>query len=103
MTVTDNLRLGAFPRYTGARPKGDVAADLERAMALFPRLKERRLQLAGGAIARRPGGEGGLSGGWALRVRGCCSELPAVVRAPGHADGQQRVFDKPARIAASDG
>jgi branched-chain amino acid transport system ATP-binding protein len=47
MTVADNLRLGAFPRYTGARPKGDVAADLERAMELFPRLKERRLQLAG--------------------------------------------------------
>ena len=47
MTVTDNLRLGAFPRYTGARPKGDVAADLEKAMALFPRLQERRTQLAG--------------------------------------------------------
>ena len=47
MTVTDNLRLGAFPRYTGARPKGDVAADLEKAMALFPRLQERREQLAG--------------------------------------------------------
>ena len=24
MSVTDNLRLGAFPRYTGARPKGDL-------------------------------------------------------------------------------
>ncbi|SEL32937.1 amino acid/amide ABC transporter ATP-binding protein 2, HAAT family [Roseateles sp. YR242] len=47
MTVTDNLRLGAFPRYTGARPKGNVEADLERAMELFPRLKERRQQLAG--------------------------------------------------------
>ena len=47
MTVTDNLRLGAFPRYTGARARGDIAADLERAMELFPRLKERRLQLAG--------------------------------------------------------
>jgi branched-chain amino acid transport system ATP-binding protein len=47
MSVTDNLRLGAFARYTGSRPKGDVAADLERAMELFPRLKERRLQLAG--------------------------------------------------------
>ncbi len=47
MSVTDNLRLGAFPRYTGARPKGDVVADLERAMELFPRLKERRDQLAG--------------------------------------------------------
>ncbi|WIT12039.1 ABC transporter ATP-binding protein [Paucibacter sediminis] len=47
MTVTDNLRLGAFPRYTGARPRGDVEADLQRAMELFPRLKERRMQLAG--------------------------------------------------------
>ncbi|MDE2146955.1 MAG: ABC transporter ATP-binding protein [Burkholderiales bacterium] len=47
MTVTDNLRLGAFPRYTGARPKGNIEADLQRAMDLFPRLKERRLQLAG--------------------------------------------------------
>jgi branched-chain amino acid transport system ATP-binding protein len=47
MTVTDNLVLGAFPRFTGSRPKGDVAGDLERAMDLFPRLKERRTQLAG--------------------------------------------------------
>jgi len=47
MSVTDNLILGAFPRLTGSRPKGDVAADLERAMDLFPRLKERRTQLAG--------------------------------------------------------
>lgn len=47
MTVSDNLTLGAFPRLTGARPKGDVAADLERALELFPRLKERRTQLAG--------------------------------------------------------
>ena len=47
MSVTDNLRLGAFPRFTGSRPRGDVAADLEKAMELFPRLKERREQLAG--------------------------------------------------------
>jgi branched-chain amino acid transport system ATP-binding protein len=47
MSVTDNLMLGAFPRFTGARPKGDVQADLERAMEYFPRLKERREQLAG--------------------------------------------------------
>ncbi len=47
MTVTDNLILGAFPRLTGSRPKGDVMADLDRAMDLFPRLKERREQLAG--------------------------------------------------------
>ena len=47
MSVTDNLILGAFPRLTGSRPKGDVQGDLERAMELFPRLKERRTQLAG--------------------------------------------------------
>jgi branched-chain amino acid transport system ATP-binding protein len=47
MSVTDNLLLGAFPRFTRARPKGDVARDLEKAMELFPRLKERRNQLAG--------------------------------------------------------
>ena len=47
MSVTDNLLLGAFPRFTRARPKGDIKHDLEKAMELFPRLKERRDQLAG--------------------------------------------------------
>ncbi|MBB5393661.1 MULTISPECIES: ABC transporter ATP-binding protein [unclassified Herbaspirillum] len=47
MSVTDNLLLGAFPRFTRARPKGDIARDLERALELFPRLKERQTQLAG--------------------------------------------------------
>ncbi|NMM35930.1 MAG: ABC transporter ATP-binding protein [Glaciimonas sp.] len=47
MSVTDNLLLGAFPRYTRARPRGDIKADLERALELFPRLKERQTQLAG--------------------------------------------------------
>jgi len=47
LSVEDNLTLGAFPRLTGSRPKGDVAADRARAFELFPRLKERRTQLAG--------------------------------------------------------
>jgi branched-chain amino acid transport system ATP-binding protein len=47
MSVTDNLLLGAFARFTRARPKGDIQRDLEKAMDLFPRLKERRNQLAG--------------------------------------------------------
>ncbi len=47
LSVTDNLLLGAFPRFTGSRPKGDVQADLEQALELFPRLRERRHQLAG--------------------------------------------------------
>ena len=48
-SVTDNLLLGAFPRMTfgGGRPRGDVMADLEKNLELFPRLKERRNQLAG--------------------------------------------------------
>ncbi len=47
MPVADNLVMGAFPRLTGARPKGDVTADLDRMYELFPRLAERRAQLAG--------------------------------------------------------
>ena len=47
MTVTDNLILGGFTRLTGKRPKGDMAGDLDRALELFPRLRERRNQLAG--------------------------------------------------------
>jgi len=47
LSVTDNLLLGAFPRLTGRRPKGDVQADLDRALTLFTRLQERRNQLAG--------------------------------------------------------
>jgi branched-chain amino acid transport system ATP-binding protein len=47
MSVIDNLLLGAFPRFIRARPRGDIQADLDRALELFPRLKERRRQLAG--------------------------------------------------------
>jgi branched-chain amino acid transport system ATP-binding protein len=47
LTVADNLELGAFPRLTGARPRGEVKADIERMIELFPRLGERRQQLAG--------------------------------------------------------
>ena len=48
LTVEDNLLLGAFgrlPRFFGFRAR--AAADLEGIYALFPRLKERRLQAAG--------------------------------------------------------
>jgi branched-chain amino acid transport system ATP-binding protein len=47
LSVTDNLLLGAFPRFTGSRPRGDVQRDFEQALELFSRLKERRNQLAG--------------------------------------------------------
>jgi branched-chain amino acid transport system ATP-binding protein len=47
LSVEDNLLLGAFTRFTGSRPKGDTAQDLERMFDLFPRLRERRTQFAG--------------------------------------------------------
>jgi branched-chain amino acid transport system ATP-binding protein len=43
LTVQENLELGAYSKK--ARPK--AAVSLERVFALFPRLKERRRQLAG--------------------------------------------------------
>jgi branched-chain amino acid transport system ATP-binding protein len=43
MTVSDNLLMGAYLRHD----KAAVAHDLERMYALFPRLAERRRQLAG--------------------------------------------------------
>jgi len=46
-SVEDNLLLGAFTRLTGSRGKGDVKGDVDRMYALFPRLAERRAQLAG--------------------------------------------------------
>ncbi len=45
MTVADNLALGAFPRHR-RREKG-IGDDLDAVYARFPRLRERRAQLAG--------------------------------------------------------
>lgn len=46
MSVLDNLRLGAYTRYSGAG-KVQVAEDIDRVMEMFPRLQERRKQLSG--------------------------------------------------------
>jgi branched-chain amino acid transport system ATP-binding protein len=43
LTVTENLEMGAFTR----NDKPGIAQDMERVFALFPRLKERRRQIAG--------------------------------------------------------
>ena len=43
MTVEDNLKVGAFSRSD----KAGVRQDMERVYALFPRLKQRRKQMAG--------------------------------------------------------
>ena len=43
MTVLENLQMGAYQRDDA----GEIAADIERMYGLFPRLNERRAQLAG--------------------------------------------------------
>jgi branched-chain amino acid transport system ATP-binding protein len=47
LTVEENLELGAYLRYRAGGQKTEIAADLERMFAMFPRLKERRRQAAG--------------------------------------------------------
>jgi branched-chain amino acid transport system ATP-binding protein len=42
MTITENLQMGAF-----VRDDNEIDADIEKVFGIFPRLKERRLQLAG--------------------------------------------------------
>jgi len=43
MTITENLQMGAFVR----NDVKDIAADIDKVFSIFPRLKERRNQLAG--------------------------------------------------------
>jgi branched-chain amino acid transport system ATP-binding protein len=43
MTITENLQMGAYIR----NDKADIAADMDKVFTIFPRLKERRNQLAG--------------------------------------------------------
>ena len=43
MTITENLQMGAFIRNDNAQ----IEADIEKVFVIFPRLKERRNQLAG--------------------------------------------------------
>jgi branched-chain amino acid transport system ATP-binding protein len=42
MTITENLQMGAF-----IRNDGEIEADIDKVFTIFPRLKERRNQLAG--------------------------------------------------------
>ncbi|MEO6973234.1 MAG: ABC transporter ATP-binding protein [Rhodoferax sp.] len=43
MTITENLQMGAYVR----NDKAEIAADIEKMFTIFPRLKERKDQLAG--------------------------------------------------------
>jgi branched-chain amino acid transport system ATP-binding protein len=43
MTITENLQMGAYIR----KDKADIAIDMDKVFSIFPRLKERKDQLAG--------------------------------------------------------
>jgi branched-chain amino acid transport system ATP-binding protein len=43
MTITENLQMGAYVRSD----KAEIVADIEKMFTIFPRLKERKDQLAG--------------------------------------------------------
>jgi branched-chain amino acid transport system ATP-binding protein len=47
LTVADNLELGAYLRFRGRESKEQIRRDLGRIYELFPRLEERRRQMAG--------------------------------------------------------
>ncbi len=47
LSVEDNLELGAYLRYKRKEGRGAIRTELEEIYSLFPRLKERRKQMAG--------------------------------------------------------
>ena len=81
MTVFENLEMGAYTR----RDRENLADDLERVYALFPRVKERRHQLAG----TLSGGEQQMVAiGRALmaRPRLLCMDEPSMGLSPAFVD-----------------
>jgi len=47
LSVEDNLELGAYLRYRRREGRGAIRKDVENIFSLFPRLRERRKQMAG--------------------------------------------------------
>jgi len=47
LSVEDNLELGAYLRYRSRENKAEIHKDMAKVYSLFPRLEERRRQLAG--------------------------------------------------------
>jgi len=78
MSVHENLLMGAYPRRT---EKEAVSRDLEIVFDAFPRLKERRRQLAG----TLSGGEQqmlALARAWVRRARLICIDEPSMGLSP---------------------
>jgi len=82
MSVYENLLLGAYPRRHQAK---EIAGDLERVYEAFPRLKERRSQLAG----TMSGGEQqmlALARAWLRRPNLVCIDEPSMGLSPRFVD-----------------
>ena len=47
LSVLENLELGAYLRFVGREPKENIKQDIKRMYDLFPRLEERKKQMAG--------------------------------------------------------
>lgn len=47
LTVAENLELGAYLRFAGREPRDEIKKDISRMYGLFPRLEERKKQMAG--------------------------------------------------------
>ena len=47
LSVEDNLELGAYLRYRSREDKREIKKDMQKVFSLFPRLMERRKQMAG--------------------------------------------------------
>ncbi len=88
MTVRENLLLGAYPRR---HDKAAVAADLDEVFQAFPRLAERRGQLAG----TLSGGEQqmlALGRAWLRRGRLVCIDEPSMGLSPKFVDAVYEVL-----------
>jgi len=47
LSVAENIELGAYLRFVGREPKEKIKLDISRMYELFPRLEERKKQMAG--------------------------------------------------------
>jgi branched-chain amino acid transport system ATP-binding protein len=79
MTVLDNLKLGAYVRRN--EPKGELAAQIDEVMAMFPRLAERRNQVSG----TMSGGEQqmlAMARAWMRKPKLLCIDEPSMGLSP---------------------